>query len=315
MRLILHIGRHKSGTSSIQHWLKSNCEALLDYGVIYPLAGRKGIAHHELASTLNPKIGNGLGTHDIATSIRQELNGEDTILISSEAFQNIGDLRHVRNFIDLIGPDEVEIICFFREHIDYCMSGFRQMIQNQTTSISFYNYTTRLSSMDRFIESWEGIGDLKIDWMTSADGEQRDSVKLFLEACDLISLYNSGEKRNLSIGGNLLVFKAAANKLGTTGIKYRDLEILASKHSQFSAPFFLDDAVVENFRASSDYNASLIQRLGPVFMKTWGKFDSLPNFDTLHPDFEEIGSFLRVNVTNDLLEVAKSLRSHFQLNV
>lgn len=104
MRLILHIGRHKSGTSSIQHWLKRNNDLLSTNGILYPKSFRKGVAHHNLVDILDPRRSGAADLDFAANQILREVTEEDTIILSSEAFQNVNDLRHVRRFIDKIGP-------------------------------------------------------------------------------------------------------------------------------------------------------------------------------------------------------------------
>jgi hypothetical protein len=49
MKLILHIGTHKTGTTSLQAWLANNREALAANGVSYPHATvAHGSGHHRL---------------------------------------------------------------------------------------------------------------------------------------------------------------------------------------------------------------------------------------------------------------------------
>ena len=51
-KLYLHIGTHKTGTTSIQKFLARNRNKLLDLGYLYPLSGRVkalSIAHHKLS--------------------------------------------------------------------------------------------------------------------------------------------------------------------------------------------------------------------------------------------------------------------------
>lgn len=62
-KLILHIGRPKTGTSSIQHFLAANAEALAAEGAVYPRAGRRApdrrglrAAHHALAAICDGRL-------------------------------------------------------------------------------------------------------------------------------------------------------------------------------------------------------------------------------------------------------------------
>ena len=52
-KLTLHIGRHKSGTSTIQSVLAGNETLLQEHGYRYPRSGRRGIAHHRLSEPLS----------------------------------------------------------------------------------------------------------------------------------------------------------------------------------------------------------------------------------------------------------------------
>lgn len=47
--IVIHIGRHKSGTSALQDMLFSSKELLEKEGWYYPATGMKNIAHHGLA--------------------------------------------------------------------------------------------------------------------------------------------------------------------------------------------------------------------------------------------------------------------------
>lgn len=44
-RVLVHIGPHKTGTTTIQHFLTQNRAALLDHGILYPEAGRRERGH------------------------------------------------------------------------------------------------------------------------------------------------------------------------------------------------------------------------------------------------------------------------------
>ena len=49
--IVLHIGSTKTGTSSLQRYFADQSSQLLDQGVCYPAAGRRGpglLAHHNL---------------------------------------------------------------------------------------------------------------------------------------------------------------------------------------------------------------------------------------------------------------------------
>jgi hypothetical protein len=95
-RLVVHIGMHKTGTTSIQYMLHENMRALLDQGVFYPMAGRHHLAHvqHAMlaAGLLNSKLEGDFAltavpdVELVLNSIRQEAEIADvpTIILSAE---------------------------------------------------------------------------------------------------------------------------------------------------------------------------------------------------------------------------------------
>lgn len=96
-KLFIHIGPHKTGTSSLQRFLFSNRRVLLKRGVIYPtshLAGRH--AHHRIAFSVLGKVdpddqrvpSRDAEIEPVLDEIRS--SGADTAILSSEAFFAIG---------------------------------------------------------------------------------------------------------------------------------------------------------------------------------------------------------------------------------
>lgn len=74
MRLLLHIGNHKTGSTTIQNSAKEEEENLLDkYGILYPKTFRiRGGAHHFLPATiLSDKT---LFGQEINTTIEELIN-------------------------------------------------------------------------------------------------------------------------------------------------------------------------------------------------------------------------------------------------
>jgi hypothetical protein len=85
LHIILHIGPHKTGTTSIQAWLLSNQHELIKNGIYYPTPEKYGPGHVELAWELvginNTQISNERINNDIAKALSQ---GADKLFISSE---------------------------------------------------------------------------------------------------------------------------------------------------------------------------------------------------------------------------------------
>jgi hypothetical protein len=92
----IHIGPHKTGTSSIQWFLKENRAELLRYGYFVPESGANLGAHHALARKL---CGQEVRAHrqSVAADFARALAGtpSEAVIVSSEA---LGDLLRHRNY-------------------------------------------------------------------------------------------------------------------------------------------------------------------------------------------------------------------------
>jgi hypothetical protein len=89
----IHIGPHKTGTTSIQSFLKENRAELLKHGYFVPDSGTRVGAHHPLARKL---CGQPLPQHResaAAKSVRQlDKTPANAVIVSSEALASL--FRH-----------------------------------------------------------------------------------------------------------------------------------------------------------------------------------------------------------------------------
>jgi len=147
-KAILHIGQHKTGTTSIQHALASNRAALASEGVIYPRLPGWPDAHHALAPAL-------LGVENASAYVRRRLGGQDaaalrvsrravadlralarahpgaTLVLSSEAFFRVlpGPARDrvVETLLAL--AETVRVIAYIRPPAEFYLSAVNTMVQ------------------------------------------------------------------------------------------------------------------------------------------------------------------------------------------
>jgi hypothetical protein len=138
-RAVVHIGLHKTGSTSFQMWADTNREALQAASGLRYYRGRHGSNHLELANVVMrldrnmpyrakhadwnlPSFQSELRSH-----IAEQLAGDDDVLISSEA---LGLLRHeeeVEGLIELLAPRSVEFVVVLREPSAYLASYRREI--------------------------------------------------------------------------------------------------------------------------------------------------------------------------------------------
>lgn len=156
----IHIGAHKTGSSTLQDVFHANASLLQDRGIVYP--------------TLNVgKTNHTLLTHEILRATEQGEAGEGmaelarlaseypdrTFLLSSENFELFKD-RHIQNLLKLLGPrHEIRIFAYVRDLVSVAVSKYNQRTKtgmNIDDFDSFCRHAENWSQLTYFdaIERW-----------------------------------------------------------------------------------------------------------------------------------------------------------------
>ena len=146
MRFVIHIGTHKTGSSSIQAFCAENRDVLLSRGVIYPLTrhGNKNLNH------LAAGVGRGqpadlerLVARAVKLAKRKDAK---VVLLSAESFyamtgffhclegRDVGDYIEreracIQSIRRVIPADDVTIICYLRRQDEFLESLFAQRVK------------------------------------------------------------------------------------------------------------------------------------------------------------------------------------------
>ncbi|MCA1748991.1 MAG: hypothetical protein ABR601_10995 [Parasphingopyxis sp.] len=318
-RLLLHIGRHKTGTSAIQNYCCTADEQFARHGAIYPRAGRRREtgtlfpAHHQLAVQCH------LPSHDPETFDRiraefyEEIAGHDLVVLSSEGFQNIRDFALLDRFFDGFAQFDVSIICYLREYLSYLVSSYRQMTQNQQRFLTFARYCRRDFRIGDFLEEWSAIGDLVTRPFDRGRLKDGDVVADFLDLLGMEREAEGGRIVNHSIGGNLLFFRLIENRYGIEPIPYREAEQLAIDHAPFRRAFYISDEQATQIRASAPYNAIVAKRIGELELQSYAQEPVVPVLDTIDADLHRVYSGSRLaNMRNRLSHVLEEKENWFE---
>ncbi|UHQ55857.1 hypothetical protein [Microbulbifer sp. YPW16] len=168
--LILHIGRHKTGTTAIQRFLAANRDWLAQRGYMYPKTGVRGYGHHRIAESMpRRRIGiiNAPEARDLASSVLEEIgeNSGLTPILSSEAFQQCPPwiVRHY------LRAQQCKVIVYLRNHLSYLPSAYTQKVHAtgySGTLQDFYQEFYKQTDYLKFTRGWErtfpGGVDLRI---------------------------------------------------------------------------------------------------------------------------------------------------------
>jgi len=137
IKLLIHIGLHKTGTSAIQSFLLDNRAALLDQGLLYPLDLEEWGNHNPLAwHLMDPRY---MPTHgdfyrELSTPAHwQKLHKEaserqtDRVILSGEDFSLIS---RPQQLAELLERYDTRIIVYLRRQDQYLQSIYNQDVKN-----------------------------------------------------------------------------------------------------------------------------------------------------------------------------------------
>jgi hypothetical protein len=134
MKIVLHIGTHKAGSTAIQHMLWHNRDRLLKKGFCYPqpIDGQPG--HHEVAWTIRSSAGGKTPKQvgrDVLSKLRRQLQRSDchTAILSSEEFEFATTPDQLRMIKRELPADPLRIVIYLRRQDKYLVSEYGQHLR------------------------------------------------------------------------------------------------------------------------------------------------------------------------------------------
>ena len=133
-KVVIHIGTHKTATTTIQDMFWKNSATLAKHGLIYPRISRGVTGHHGLvfnwAHMPKPyQLKNG-GRAALAAIAKKYSQRDATVFLSSEEFsrgspESATDFAELRDL--LAAFDEIEIICVLRSQWQFLQSVYLEL--------------------------------------------------------------------------------------------------------------------------------------------------------------------------------------------
>jgi len=135
MKLLLHVGMSKAGTSAIQEMLYLNRALLMERGFCYPLAGIEGVyahfgIHHDF--TLRNSFA-------VLRAALAESSQCDVCVLSCESFWLLSSEQIAKFAAELTGVD-TEVILYLRSPAGYMPSSYRQAIKHEGVTQDMVTY-------------------------------------------------------------------------------------------------------------------------------------------------------------------------------
>jgi hypothetical protein len=134
-KCILHIGTHKTGTTSVQAALSSRRHALARRGYLYPVTSipESTFGHHNLAWQVagDPRFSDETGTlEDLLGEIR---GSTQHVVLSSEDFESVATQPDIfAGFVRTLqqGGLDVSLVVYLREQAGYAVSLYLELLKH-----------------------------------------------------------------------------------------------------------------------------------------------------------------------------------------
>lgn len=119
MKILIHAGIHRTGTTSLQGFLAYNREIILRHGISYP----GGAANHQ---PLAWSLMKGRSTAEDVETLINSVGDAETIVLSAEDFCIHTDLRWLD---EIAGVHDVRVVFYLRRQDHWIMSWYNQHVK------------------------------------------------------------------------------------------------------------------------------------------------------------------------------------------
>lgn len=260
--LYIHIGFHKTGSTTIQHFCAANADILARHSLIYPKTGRNKDAHFKLTSMLKNKPG-GNEKHGGWEDIVQEILSQPSknFLISSESFHTF-DEDNIVAVRELLSGVEVGVIAYIRDPSALLPSRYAQKAKSGSYVEDFDTFFEDFSRPLVNVSEHTGLlGDLT-RWAKVFDWERlrvRSLDRRILTGGDLIKDFADAIGLPISVL-NEIDQGALAPKNTSPG--WKTIELLRSVHANSGARRSVAEFRRGNQFATIRKQSSIIKNIG-----------------------------------------------------
>jgi hypothetical protein len=300
MRLILHIGTHKTGTTALQHFLFANRKRLTDSGICYASPAHE----FDINSIANALLTDGQGKfrqfiHD--NFRKAERNGATTIIASSENFYamvryltrfktvktSAEVLAKERSLIERLRADipaelECHVLCYVRRPDYYLESLYNQNIKKGALTGDVADFLTMIDDMldyHLYLSIWRDVFGTRACSVRAYEAALPnlidDFVRHVLNIEDISSFTRPNLRANERLSRDVLEYK----RLIKQHIRYSERKL---EHGIFALVDRRITSPNNNHEyLSPDDRAALLSRLEPSMERLRTEFN-LPLFPSFN---------------------------------
>jgi hypothetical protein len=240
-RLTLHIGTHKTATSTLQALMAENRSQLKAEGILYPSTDRPPLRSRRKHAFLGTLLHKGGPEFDaMLADLRAEVaaSGCDRVLMSAEGLSGPTLRPDPAALAALAGAFDLTAVCFLRRQDTFAESLWNQRCKtgNEKDDIgAFVNSARMVRHMDyvQQLAPWAEVGNVVAVGFETA---KRDGVAEVFSAASGIALPSAPKDRNVSPSMLSAAYMAVLNRLGI-GFAWKQVQAaVAILHAEDPAP-------------------------------------------------------------------------------
>jgi hypothetical protein len=305
MKLILHIGTPKTGTTAVQRFVRANRQALAAYGLHYATPPH-GLEHsNSIANALNTGDSRSVKTF-LAKQVKcARRRGAETILVSAENFYAMSVLPSMqrrqtcpnalareRGLVETLRtliPEEIttsQIVCYFRRPDRYAESLYNQHVKRGIIDVTvdeFLSVVEPALLYDTCMRLWADVFGQSNCVVRLYDTVRTDAVGDFvanvLGIQDVTQFSHVHNQANERVSRDLLEFKRLKNTTARFGERDIDSTILLLVDEEMGLLRGEPDSYQDFL--SPDQRAELLRRVQPELDALQTSYDvpAFPPFD------------------------------------
>jgi hypothetical protein len=307
MKLILHIGTPKTGTTAVQHFLHRNQRVLRKFGIHYATPPHNLGHANSVANALNAEDSRAVHAF-LANHVRRaHRNDAKTILISAENFYVrdvlasmqrgeacLDPLERDRRLVETLRallPSEIEtcrIACYFRRPDRYAESLYNQHVKRGVVQSSFAEFLSLIEpqlSYDRCMRAWADVFGHSNCIVRIYDSVKKDVIGDFVTNVlgieDLEEFSEVHSQANERVSRDLLEFKRLTNRTARFGERYIDCTVFHAIEEEMGLLRGEPDSYQDFL--SPDDRAELLTRLQPELDALRASY-GVPAFPPFEPE-------------------------------
>jgi hypothetical protein len=185
--LYLHIGAHKTGSTSIQHALGTNDDRLRQHGILFPKAARVHFAHRRIVFGLrgkgHPLVGDAPDPKQELDAIVAEVeaSGAATVIVTCESMFGL-DKASIRFLSEGFKDFDTKVLVYIRRQDNMLLSIYNQRVKTARNQFHV-SFEDVLKNPRRYVDDYRR----NLDRWSAVFGQENLTVRCYETAGDVVS--------------------------------------------------------------------------------------------------------------------------------